>query len=87
MINQLRDPNAGKGCTEKLACKLGDMVRSTTFSSWLISKENAADWLIDIAGIVLPKQSMPKFSRSFRSVIDDKDRSSCDQECLRCIKL
>ena len=85
MINQLRDPNAGKGCTEKLACKLGDMVRSS--SSWLVSKEDAADWLIDIAGLMLPKQTMPKFSRSFRSVIDDTDRSSCDQECLRCIKL
>ena len=88
VINQLRDPNAAKGCTEKMACKLGNMVRSSSpISSLLVSKEKAADWMIDVAAIVLPKQSMLKFSRSFRSAIDETDKSSCDQECLRCIKI
>ena len=87
MINQLRDPKEGEGCTEKLACKLADVVHSSSISSWLVSKETAADWLIDIASMVLPKQNMLKFSRSFRSVIDDTDRSSCDRECLCCLKL
>ena len=87
MISQLRDPNPGQGCTEKLACKLGDMVRSSSLPSWFISKERASDWMIDIISFILPKHSMIDFARSFRRVIDETDKSSCDQECLRCIKL
>ena len=87
-MNALKDPKTSKKCTEKIACQFGDMVRSfSRTTSWLFPQEAVADWLMNMAGFVIPKQSFPKFSRSFRSVVDGTDRSSCKQVCLRCIKL
>ena len=83
MINQLRDPNLGEKCTEKIACELGDVVNSSSFPSWFISKDLAADFVVDVASIMLPQRSMTNFSGSFRSVLNEIDRSSCDIECKK----
>ena len=81
MVNQLKDPNLGEDCTEKLACKLGDIVNSSSLPPWLISKSLATDLLVNIVSVLLPEQSITKFTRSFRSVLDETDRSSCERKC------
>ena len=81
MVNRLKDPNLGEECTEKLACKMGDMVNSSTLPSWLISKSLATDFLVHIVSVLLPEQSITKFTRSFRSVLNETDRSSCERKC------
>ena len=85
MINQLKDPNLGEECTEKLACELGDVVNSSSFPSWFISKDTVSDLVVDVVSLVLPQRSMPKFSRSFLSVKNKIDRGSCDFQCKRSI--
>ena len=81
MVNLLKDPNLGEECTEKLACKLGDIVNSSSLPTWLISKSLATDLLVNVVEVLLPKQSIAKFTRSFRSVLNETDRSSCEHEC------
>ncbi len=66
------------GCSARLACRLGDLAREKF--------EDRADLIIGAMDSVLPKR-FANFSRSFQDVFHDSDRSSCNQECYRCISV
>ena len=83
MINQLRDPNLEEECTEKIACQMGALVKSSPFTSIFISKSNATDLFVNVVSTLLPKQSAIKFAQSFQLAINGTDRSSCYQECKK----
>ena len=85
MIDQLRDTNGYGGCTEKIACQMGQLVRSNIKSSRYIAKHKIADWILQFATIILSPNSISNFSKSFFLSLDENDTDACNQEVPNCL--
>ena len=85
MIDQLKDTNRVEGCTEKIACQMGRLVRSNITSSRYIAKHKIADWILEAAAIILSPNSISNFSKSFFLALDENDTSACYQEIPDCV--
>ena len=86
MIDQLRDTNRYGGCTEKIACQMGQLLRSNITSSRYIAKHKIADWILEFAAIILSPNSISNFSKSFFLSLDENDTSACYQEVPDCVR-
>ena len=87
MIDQLRDTNRYGGCTEKIACQMGQLVRSNITSSRYIAKRKIADWILEAAAIILSPNSISNFSKSFFLSLDENDTDACNQKVPDCAYL
>ena len=85
MIDQLRNTNKYGGCTEKIACQMGQLVRSNITSSQYIAKHKIADWILEAAAIILSPNSTNNFSKSFFLSLDENDTSACNREVPDCV--
>ena len=85
MIDQLRDTNRYGGCTEKIACQMGQLVRSNITSSRSIANHKIADWILEFAAITLSPNSISNFSKLFFLALDENDTSACYQEIPDCV--
>ena len=85
MIDQLKDTNRVEGCTEKIACKMGQLVRSKLTSSRYIAKHKIADWILEAAAVILSPNSIRNFSKSFFLALDENDTSACYLEIQDCV--
>ena len=85
MIDQLRDTNRYEDCTEKIACQMGQLVRSNITSSRHIAKHKIADWILEAAEIILSPNSTSNFSKSFFLSLDEIDTDACNQEVPDCL--
>ena len=86
MIDQLKDTNRLEGCTEKIACQMGQLVRSKLTSSRYIAKHKVSDWILEVAAILLSPNSISNFSKSFFLSLDENDTSACYQEVPDCVR-
>lgn len=68
----------GGTCSAKLACKLGEMTR-TSFES--------PNMIIDAVSFIVPTLSSKysNFTESFSKVAKSEDMSSCSAECSQCL--
>ena len=86
MIDQLKDTNRLEGCTEKIACQMGQLVRSKLTSSRYIAKHKVSDWILEVAAILLSPNSISIFSKSFFLSLHENDTSACYQEVPDCVR-
>ena len=69
-------------CTEKLACQM-----SETFQKYS-DNPLSSSWILNAVNHFAPKSfHSSKFSKSFRMVLENNDKSSCNKECYRCVAL
>ena len=85
MIDQLRDTNRYGGCTEKIACQMGQLLRSNVTSSRYIAKHRIADWILEFAAIILSPNSISNFSKSFFLSLDENNTNACKQKVPDCL--
>ena len=85
MIERLRDMKRFEGCTEKIACQMGQLVRSKLTSSRYIAKHKVSDWILEVAAILLSPNSISIFSKSFFLSLDENNTSACNQEVPDCV--
>ena len=85
MIEQLRDMNRFEGCTEKIACQLGQLVRSKSTSSRYIGKQKIADWILEVGAMIVSPNSISNFSKSYFLALYENDTSACYQEIPDCV--
>ena len=85
MIDQLKDTNRVEGCAEKIACQMGQLVRSKLTSSRYIAKHKIADWILEAAAVILSPNSIRNFSKSFFLALDENDTSACYLEIQDCV--
>ena len=85
MIDQLRNTNRYGGCTEKIACQMGQLVRSNITSSRYIAKHKIADWILEVAAIILSPNSISNFSKSFFLSLDENNTNACKQKVPDCL--
>lgn len=78
MISALRYED---GCSQRLACKLGQMARSSE-----LLKGQTMNAVFQGVSSFLPEK-YSSFARSFRAVADEEDESACQKECYRCIAI
>ena len=85
MIDQLRDTNRFEGCAEKIACQMGQLVRSKLKSSRYIAKHKIADWILEAAAVILSPNSISNFSKSFFLALDENYTRACYLEIPDCV--
>jgi hypothetical protein len=79
LMNALRLQDTG--CTEKLACRM-----SETYHRYSDSSSN--NWILNVVDKLMPESfNDSQFSKSFRMVLENGDKSSCNNECHRCVAL
>ena len=80
LMNALRLQDTG--CTEKLACRMSETYHRYSDN---VSSNN---WILNVADKLMPESfNDSNFFRSFRMVLENRDTSSCNKECYRCVAL
>jgi hypothetical protein len=74
-----------EGCSQLLACRLGDVARERLGMDLLDADNSAVHVLADAVGHVLPDRVFGNFSRSLLMSLSDSTRSGCQLKCSRCL--